>query len=246
VMLDVPGDPEQAVAAVAQVLTARGWRSIQRRTPRMRPGGFLPAGSAVPRVGTILCDDNRQRQLTVSANPGEADVADVSLRLDSDPNSFAQRNNFKDDIWMFQGPTSIFPVLTPPPGMSQWGGGGGGGGASCHTSTILRGDLPVDAIEIHYREQLAAAGWKMSESAAIGRWAWSTWDFLDERLNAWTCLFTVVGPQGQTNIHHANLLAVAAQGEAGSSGMPASPDPLNLRGGSHRIFPRVDLTPPQL
>lgn len=165
----------------------------------MRAGGFVPAGAPAPRA---------------SAGPGEAGLADVRLHLDSDPDNFAF---CEGDGWRRRALTSIFPALAPPPGRSQRGGGSGGGGASSHTQTTLRGDLPVAAVESHYREQLAAAGWRVSEHAASGRWAWSTWDFTDERGDPWTGLLTVVEPQGQPNVHHVTLIALSARGGAESS-----------------------------
>jgi hypothetical protein len=70
----------------------------------------------------------------------------------------------------------------------------------------------VEDIESHYREQLAAAGWSLSEQAATRRWAWSVWDFLDERGEPWTALLTVVVSQEQPNVRHASLAAIADRG----------------------------------
>jgi hypothetical protein len=212
VVLDLPGEPEQAVAAVEQALTARGWRSMQGMAGRR--GGFVPASEAAPRAVRLLCDDQRRRHLNVTGSPGEGGLADVRLTLDSDPDSFAI---CEGGSRMHRDPTSVFPALSPPPGMSQRGGGGGGGGGSSHVQTTLRGELPVDAVERHYREQLATAGWRLSEHAASRRWAWSAWDFMDDRGQPWTGLLTVGEPQGQTNVRHVTLVALSARGGAGSS-----------------------------
>jgi hypothetical protein len=215
VVLNLPGEPEQAMAEVERALTAGGWRSGQWM-PGMRASGFVPAGAAIPRAGSLLCDDQRRRHLRVSAGPGEGGLADVRLNLNSDPDSFAICEGGGRMHW---DPTSVFPALIPPPGMSQRGGGsgGGGGGGSSHAQTTLRGDLAVDEVERHYREQLVAAGWRLNEHAASGRWAWSAWDFTDERGDAWTGLLTVAEPQGQASVRHVALLALSARGGPGSS-----------------------------
>jgi hypothetical protein len=216
VVLDLPGEPEQAVVAVEQVLIDQGWRSSQGM-PGMRASGFVPASAPTARAARLLCDDQRRRHLRVSAGPGEGGLADVRLNLDSDSDNFAI---CEGGGRMHRDPTSVFPALSPPPGMSQRGGGGGGGGRSSHAQTTLRGELPVDAIESHYREQLIAAGWRLSEHAASGRWAWSAWDFLDQRGDPWTGLLTVAEPQGQASVRHVTLLALSARG--GGSGSSAT------------------------
>jgi hypothetical protein len=169
VVLDMPGEPEQAVAAVEQALTSRGWRS-QQHMRRMR-GGFVPAGATVSRVARLLCDDQRRRHLDVAAGPGEGGLAGVRFTLNNDPDRFAI---CEGDGRMHRDPMSVFPALSAPPGMSQRGSGGG----SSHSHTTLWGELPVDAVERHSREQLIAAGWRLGQHAASGRWAWSAWDFL--------------------------------------------------------------------
>jgi hypothetical protein len=213
VVLDVPAEPEEAVAAVEQDLTAQGWRSSQEMFG-MRAGGFVPADMPAPQAMRLLCDEQRRRHLQASAGPGEGGLADLRLHLDSDPDNFAI---CEGDGWRRRAKTSIFPALTPPPGMSHRGGGGGSSGGSSHTQTTLRGDLQVDAVENHYRQQLAAAGWQLSEHAASGRWAWSAWDFTDERGDPWTGLLTVAEPHGQPNVRHVTLMALSARGGSESS-----------------------------
>ena len=162
----------------------------------MRAGGFVPGRPPTPAAARLLCDHQRRRQLRVNAGPGEGGVADVRLSLNSDPDNFAI---CETDVWMHLRLTSVFPPLIPPPGMSQRGGGGsGGGGGSSHSQTLLRGELPVGDVESHYREQLIAAVCRLSEHTATGRWAWSTWDFIDDRGQPWMGLLTVAEPQGQT------------------------------------------------
>lgn len=212
VVLDLPGDMEESVVTVEQALTKLGW-SPRQDAAGMRPGGFVSAG--MPRAVRLLCDQQRRRSVRVIANSGGDSLADVHLHLNSDPDNFAR--TCEGDGWIHRDPGPAFPALSPPPGMSHRGGGGGGGGASSHTHTTLRGALPVDTIERHYREQLADAGWRLSEHAASGPWAWSTWDFSDERGDACTGLLTVTEPSGQANVRHVTLLALADRGGSGSS-----------------------------
>jgi hypothetical protein len=114
VILEVPGDSEQAVTAVAQGLWATGWRT-SRGMPGLRPGGFVLTGMERSQIGIILCDDQQRRHVQISADSGEAGLADVRLDLNSDPDGFVICEGIDR---MFRDPTSIFPALGPPPGMS--------------------------------------------------------------------------------------------------------------------------------
>jgi hypothetical protein len=215
VVLDIPGEMEESVALVERTLTASGWRSMQGMTgwAPMR-GGFVPAGAA-PRAGRLLCDDQRRRNLRVIARPGGDGLADVHLHLNSDPDNFVRV--CEGDGWIHRDSGPAFPAMIPPPGLSHRGGGGGGGGASSHAYTTLRGELPLEDIEAHYREQLTAAGWRFGQHAATGHWAWSTWEFSDQWGNDCTGLLTVTEPPGQSGVRHVTLLAMANRGGPGSS-----------------------------
>lgn len=201
VALDVPGGPEQAVAQVERSLTAVGWRLGRTMGPRR--GGFIPVSTGM-HAGGLYCDDQQRRHLTVTAGSGEAGFADVRLNLNSDPTNYTPCEH---EHRMDNSSMDVFPVLTAPPGMRTRGGGGGGGGGSADTSVTLFGDMPVDAIEQHYREQLTAAGWRLGEYGASGRWAWSTWDFTGDRQEPWTGLLTVVEPPGATGVRGVTLQA---------------------------------------
>jgi hypothetical protein len=92
------------------------------------------------------------------------------------------------------------------------GGGGGGGGGSASTHTTLFGPLSAEAVEEHYRGQLANAGWRLIDHGATDRCAWSAWDFTGERNVAWTGLLIVIQPEGQAEMRQVSLTASAAYG----------------------------------
>ncbi len=195
VVLDVPGDPKQAVAEIERLLVAEGWRAVPGPASRRRGGGFLGGGMLEPPAAVLLCDYRLWRHLNVTGIEGRSGIAELLLSYNSDPTSF-QPCEFTGGMPGEQ--PSVFPELKPPPGMMQGRAGGGGRGTSASNDAVLIGDLSAEAVEQHYRAQLVSAGWRVESYNASGSWAWSTWEFTDNQEKVWTALLTVAAPPGRT------------------------------------------------
>ncbi|MBI4338703.1 MAG: hypothetical protein HY680_01975 [Chloroflexi bacterium] len=118
-VLDMPGQFDQAGEKLVQALTGGGWRL--QTGMGMRSGGFMPSSSS-PAFGRMLVDERRRRTLTLTAMPGDGGLTDVRLDLNSDPQAFASRER-AERMGAGHDIMSVIPPLTPPPGMRQSGGG---------------------------------------------------------------------------------------------------------------------------
>ncbi len=192
VVIDMSGDPREAVAEIQRLLVAEGWRALQAW--RQRGGGFMGGGILEPPAAVLMCDYRLRRHLNVVGTEGQTGMAEVLLSYNSDPSSF-QPCEFARGMPGEQ--PSVFPDLVPPPGMTQGRAGGGGRGTSASNDAVLIGDLSAEAVEQHYRAQLVAAGWRIESHTASDSWAWSTWEFTDDQEKVWTALLTVAAPRGR-------------------------------------------------
>jgi hypothetical protein len=153
--------PNQVLTSYDKQLTGSGW-GPPPPPPNAERGGFV-SNVSLESFSNLYCSDSGA--VTVSYSPAPRGGTYLKVRYSRDRES----NYCMPRAMAIMGlPALKFPVLLPPPGMTQRSGGGGSGGDHISTSAQLLGPIgPAEAIA-HYVKQLEAAGWKMGSLASSG------------------------------------------------------------------------------
>ena len=201
IILDVPGEPEDALAFYQEQLAETGWHEFERYSSS-RQGGFVP--SQQPVSATFCRYENKGPSLSVITYAPEGKPTDVRLSLVNDPQSgmcSQERNDPRPG-----GFGEPFPSLKAPEGALQTGGSSGGSGNSRRASAELETELGLEELQAHYQQQLEATEWKLEDQGSGDALAWSTWSFTDDSGSEWAGLF-MVRAFGEDTVSHLNLWA---------------------------------------
>jgi hypothetical protein len=175
-------DATQAVAQVLdfyqETLTAEGWIAFAYPTE----GGFVPG---IGRTGLTFCSGANNSVLWVGAFESEDGPTDVRLDLRTEPNLSSCT---KDTV----APQHPIPLLEDPPGSRQTTAGFGGSTDSYNAEVELKTELDSAAVEVHYADQLEAAGWLRRDGGQSGPLAWNTWYYQDEGGQEWQGVLLVI------------------------------------------------------
>lgn len=186
-VFDAQDDPAGLLAAYETELTKGGWAHFEDFNP-MR-GGFVSSEQGEARMYRHGAD---LPVLMVGVTTTNAPPSDVRLRLDFE---FARR--------MPRGPrglppgADLMPELRPPAGVALTGQTGGGSEGRWTSETTVQTEQAVAALEAHFADQLAAAGWTRTAGAADDVVAWSAWEVPDQK-ESWRGLLLVLAPFGPT------------------------------------------------
>jgi hypothetical protein len=170
VVLDVAGSPADLLAAYREMLNHHGWRVV----PHPPPGriGFLDALDT--ESSSSFCAGRDSVELVVSAVPRAADLSEVRLYIDHVVGRPCPANW---SLWPEQPnntpggrPGGLLPRLYAPVGAERRDAG-----HEAAWLTILQTGWSATALEAHYAQQLAAAGWSRQASQPGAPLAWSTW-----------------------------------------------------------------------
>ena len=134
-----------------------------------------------------------------------------------------------------QAPPNL-PTLKVPAGTAPVDSGSGGGTDNANGDATLVTNLPAEALEEHFRDQLATSGWTIVAQGAGGPTAWSTWRFVRSDGKPWVGLLLVVDmPDGTTS----DAILNTVQGESYPwEGRPTgdpTPTPPQMPGGIHEL-----------
>ena len=91
-------------------------------------------------------------------------------------------------------------ILHPPRSARGLPGGGGGGWEpdGVYSHATLETDLDLHTLASHYTDQLAGAGWTLSDEGHSGPQAWSTWALTDAESRPWAATFSVLRLSGSS------------------------------------------------
>jgi hypothetical protein len=186
VVLDAPGEPSVAYAAIRAALEQQGWKvSEDDMMSHHDSGGFLSSGElpdmfrnppeSPDGVGyhmLELCRDSKAVMLTVQTSKVDSSTAGLNLSVETYGSmmpcgAFANTASGSDAVNM--------PKLTPPDGVQVTGGGGSFGGSSSSSEAFAETDKSAGLLEAHYAKQLEAAGWTRQDGKDAGPLAWSLW-----------------------------------------------------------------------
>jgi hypothetical protein len=176
IVLDSPRDPDEVMKFYRNSLSKAGWNESKAVYPES--GGFSPAMS-MPESATFCRYERKGPSLTVSFTPEGEKLTDVRIQLDTNPQSSVCMQSFTEPYYG-SGGAGIMPVLKSPKGAVQKGSGGGSSGDQWESYATLETDISVKDLEVHYRNQLVEADWKLKDKGSNDSIAWSTWSFTDE------------------------------------------------------------------
>ena len=83
----------------------------------------------------------------------------------------------------------VIPFLAPPPGAQQESQVCLRATLGVFSAALLTTTLGLEAVGVHYAEQLRRAGWRQTDRNTSGLVAWQTWQFTSEEQQPWTGLF---------------------------------------------------------
>ena len=184
--LDVPREPDEAMAFYRDQLTERGW--VEFEAPYSHGGGFSPANLSMP---VIFCrDENSGPSISVLAYSLENN-GDCGVRLTLDSNLRSSYCSMKDECRPHSFYEDVLPSLQAPEGAVIRGSGGGGGGDSWHSDATIETELGLKEIREHFENQLEEAGWTLEGQGSDERIGWSDWSLTDGDNNKWAGLLLV-------------------------------------------------------
>ena len=222
IILDVAMEPNEVDKFFQEELSKSGWLYPKLALPVFVSSDGKPARSS---VFTPFCNEEEDLSMFLRGFPLQDQRSDVHLQLMEGNLAFCDRKAAPD-----------LPTLKAPAGTTpvDWGSGGGRDNASGDATLVT--NLPAQALEEHFRDQLTESGWAVFAQGAGGPTAWSTWRFVGSGGKSWVGLLLVVGmPDGKTS--HASLDTV--QGESYQwEGRPAgdpTPAPTRIPGGIHKL-----------
>jgi hypothetical protein len=96
-------------------------------------------------------------------------------------------------------PQHPIPLLEDPPGARQTTAGFGGSTDSYNAEVELKTELDSAIVEVHYADQLEAAGWLRRDGGQSGPLAWSSWFYQDEEGQEWQGILLVIDVAGKSD-----------------------------------------------
>jgi hypothetical protein len=193
-VLDSQLSAEEVQSFYRMRLTALGWLEPDEHLA-YHPGGFTHHPGPPPQMPGVLprvitfCHDSSGAGLTVIVHPLDDHTTRVrvELALESYRNrcrELAQRRLRGQGMM-----PRVIPLLAPPPGAQQESQAAFGGYHGVFSAALLTTTLGLEAVAVHYADQLRRAGWTQTDQNTRGILAWQTWQFTSEEQQPWTGLF---------------------------------------------------------
>lgn len=152
VILELPVDPDAAVAAVRETAGPLGWSTLDSPgQPEM--GGFVSWPERSRHL--TLCRGRRGPALDVGATLAVGGGSELRMTLRGD-------DGLCGDYHGLPGVARALPTLRPPAGVWLRGESGGGGGGSWTSTAIIDGETPVGDLVAHFTRQMEAVGWSVA------------------------------------------------------------------------------------
>jgi hypothetical protein len=209
-VLDAPGTPRALQQFFEDAFAERGWSSPPMMMSPYGPpgmGGFQP--QVQPLTSSAFCQPGDNGYLTLSVRPLTEGTSDV--RLSWYPPREEPANQLRPIYFTpcsmpdFPSPPvrppfiiqSPIPTLAPPAGVRLQPTGGSGGPGTWGSEAQAETEISATALETHFSQQLAEAGWSLAERGAGSNLAWSTWQVPAEEDEQLGVLLIVELPEAQ-------------------------------------------------
>ena len=153
IILDVAMEPREVEKFFQEELSKSGWLYSKSALPVFVSSDGEPAGS---RVFTPFCNEEENLSMFLRLIPLQEQRSEVHLQLLKRNRAFCDR----------QAPPNL-PTLKVPAGTAPVDSGSGGGTDNANGDATLVTNLPAEALEEHFRDQLATSGWTI---VAQGCW----------------------------------------------------------------------------
>ena len=178
IVLDVNQTVDQIFDFYRRELAAKGWVVFDYPTE----GGFVPG---IGRTGLTFCSEADNATLWVGAFEVVDGPTDVRLNLRTEP-------RLASCVQDPGAPEHPIPLLEDPSEAWQVTAGFGGSTDSFNAEVVLKTELDAATLEIHYADQLEAAGWLRRDGEQAGPLVWSVWQTRDEAAREWEGLLLVM------------------------------------------------------
>ena len=233
VVLDAPGTPSTLQAFFDEAFAAQGWSPPPALISGPSGGGGFQPQPGGP-TSRIFCPADAQGYVTVSLRPLTETTADVRLGVYpaaptptasglggyATPCAVSDLTGAPSRPFSYQTLQSPIPALTPPAGVGLQSMGQSGGSGSWSSEALAQTELSASALEQHFQQQLAEAGWILSEQGASGSLAWSSWR-VESETQEWYGMLLVL----ELPVEQRRVLSVRAYSPTGQIG------PSIIRGG---------------
>jgi hypothetical protein len=216
VVLDVPGSRESILALYEQALAQQGWSVAQGGNPF--PGGFQTA--FVGGGGVTYCRSESGPWFSVNVYPMASGTNDVRLTVGTNAGACSIPVPPMPRAAIPRA-AELLPRLVPPPGVVMQPVGGGGGGSNRWSSeAAAETTRPAAELEVHFADQMRAAGWVRQTGGVAGWLAWSAWALPQE--GDWQALLLVAewpSPNRRWLSVRVESPSLAAEGIGGGGGI---------------------------
>jgi hypothetical protein len=175
IMLDVPTNSEDMMAAYTQDLEKASWNQVPEN---VQSGGFVSATEN----WQIFCDEPSQAALVLQYYPKSTQETEMRVTL------YTKDIQYMCDPQGMRGqdPASLMlPVLETPAGALVTGGGSSSGAGTAESSSDIKTDLSPSELNAHFSSQLEAAKWDRLDSSDENIFSWSSWKVTDEQGSQW-------------------------------------------------------------
>lgn len=188
IILDTEMPQDEVIETLSETLQAQGFQAPAQREPT------TVFQSTSPRDFTELCSPDDELAVTFTAFEVTDDTTQVRINIVADEEhgpcgeaKTTEPARFSDRL----------PTLSPPEDTTVRSSGSSRGSNFTEAEAELISDLSVDELAEHYQDQLANAGWDMTDASQTDVTAWSAWSFTDDEDNDWTATFYLVqrGPE---------------------------------------------------
>ena len=177
-IVNVPGATDSVIVQARDALVKRGWKLPPPPPNYNTYGGFRPAPTTQPALGTpadraTLCDGSEL--LTATLVRRDANSADIAYRIFTANGMGGQCNPYRPTPPSTMAARVPMPTLINPPVLPPDAGAVMGCSANAeatqNTGTWLHTAMTPEAIVDHYAAQLADSGWKPAgdKNGIIGR-----------------------------------------------------------------------------
>ena len=173
VLLDSGLSPAEVIQFYEETLPESGWQASDQGNQGV--GFTVPAAT----TGMVFCNtDNYSLTVTV-LELGESTDVRIQMSQYSGQCSPSTGMNTSEDA-------NLLPTLEAPAGtIIRSGGSIGGITGGLGLSASLESDLSVEALAVHYNDQLEAQDWTLVRKGSTEGAAWSNWTFSDDNGNGW-------------------------------------------------------------
>lgn len=174
IMLDVPMNDEDLMAAYSKILEAASW---MQRQEDVQGGGFVSSFDD----WHVFCDEQSQVALILQSYPKSTQETEMRITLyDKDVHMCdPQGIGGQDQVAL------MLPVLEAPAGARVTSGGSSSGNGTAESSSDITTDLTPRELNAHYSSQMEAAKWNRLDSGDAANFSWSSWQTTDDQGDLW-------------------------------------------------------------